>query len=95
MTTGITTNTEIATYIASTNAVSRAAAERILADAFDFIRDSLGEGKEVQIRGFGKFRTSTLAERQGINPSTKEPITIPASTVVRFKPFSKLKDEVK
>lgn len=88
-------NDQIAAYIAATNGISRAAAQRILTDTFDFIRDSVGQGETIHIKGFGKFSTTIRSERQGINPKTMEPITIPATAVVKFKAMAGLKDEVK
>ena len=85
----------LASYTAATNAVSRATASRIIEDVFDYIRDAVGRGEIVHIKGFGKFSTRTLPARTGINPKTKEPIAIAASTLVKFKPMSALRSEVK
>lgn len=49
----------------------------------------------VDIAGFGKFTVVERAERSGFNPVTKEKITIPASSAVKFKPGKALKDSVK
>ena len=40
----------------------------------------------------GSDRTGCGAERQGINPRTREPITIAASKSIVFKPGKALKD---
>lgn len=61
---------------------------------FDYIRDCLADGDRVQIPGFGTFQVSERKARQGLNPQTKKPITIPASNSVRFKPGKQLKDAV-
>jgi len=61
---------------------------------FDYIGKALADGERVQIAGFGTFSVSKRAERQGRNPKTKEPMTIPASNSVRFKPGKNLKDAV-
>ena len=44
--------------------------------------------------GFGTFTAKERAAREGINPLTKEPLKIPAKTVVSFKAGSKLKESV-
>lgn len=59
---------------------------------FDYISQSLVDGDRVQIPGFGTFQISDRKARQGLNPKTKQPITIPASKSVRFKPGKGLKD---
>lgn len=61
---------------------------------FDYISQSLVDGDRVQIPGFGTFQISDRKARQGLNPKTKKPITIPASKSVRFKPGKGLKDAV-
>lgn len=61
---------------------------------FDHIRDCLADGDKVQIPGFGTFQVSERKERQGLNPQTKQRMTIPASKSVRFKPGKQLKDAV-
>ena len=50
---------------------------------------------KVDISGFGKFEVKTRAERVGINPATKEKITVPASKTPGFKASKSLKDAVK
>ena len=45
---------------------------------------------KVTLLGFGTFSISERAERKGINPATKQEITIPAKKVVKFKPGAQL-----
>ena len=42
--------------------------------------------------GFGTFEVSKRPERQGINPATKEKITIAAANVPKFKAGAALKN---
>ena len=51
-----------------------------------------GCGEKITISGFGTFEIRERAERQGINPRTREPITIAASKSIVFKPGKALKD---
>ena len=67
-------------------------AERLLNAAIDAITASLANGDKVQLSGFGTFEVRERAERQGINPRTREPITIAASRSIVFKPGKALKD---
>lgn len=55
---------------------------------------SLVKGDKVQIAGFGTFEVSERSAREGRNPSTGEPMVIPASRSVKFKPAKSLKDEL-
>jgi len=65
-------------------------------DAFvDVVTEALQKGEEVQFTGFGKFYVQTRKARQGINPQTKQPITIQASSIPKFSAGSSLKAAVK
>ena len=64
-------------------------------DAFyDLISDSLVEGTDVKISGFGNFQIRTKAPRPGRNPRTGESIPIQARRVVTFHASHKLKDQI-
>ena len=58
---------------------------------FDLIADSLVDGKDVKISGFGNFQIRTKAPRPGRNPRTGEAIPIEARRVVTFHASQKLK----
>jgi DNA-binding protein HU-beta len=64
-------------------------------DAFvRIVSDELARGGEIVIPGFGSFKRTERAERAGRNPQTGEPLTIAASTTVRFVPGAALKSAV-
>ena len=67
-------------------------AEKAVNALFAAITDSLKEGEKVAISGFGTFEVRERPEHQGLNPRTKEPITIAASRSAAFKPGKALKD---
>lgn len=48
------------------------------------ISAALGRKEEVIFVGFGRFKLSERAARDGRNPKTGEKIRIPARTIVRF-----------
>lgn len=50
------------------------------------------KGEKIQLVGFGTFEAAERPERQGINPATKEKITIPAAKVPKFKAGAALKN---
>ncbi|MGV2866405.1 HU family DNA-binding protein [Achromobacter sp. AGC39] len=88
-------NTDITSYLASVNAISKAAAERIVTDLFEFIGDSLKNGEEVHIKNFGKFHVKTIKARKGRNPKTGQLDLFPETYRVNFKPTDKLRDTIK
>ena len=61
---------------------------------FDLISDSLVDGNDVKISGFGNFQIRTKAPRPGRNPRTGEAIPIEARRVVTFHASHKLKEQI-
>jgi integration host factor subunit alpha len=61
---------------------------------FVLVSDSLVEGNDVKISGFGNFQIRTKAPRPGRNPRTGESIPIQARRVVTFHASLKLKDQI-
>ena len=61
---------------------------------FDLIAESLVNGEDVKISGFGNFHIRTKAARPGRNPRTGEFIPIEARQVVTFHASQKLKSAV-
>ncbi len=59
------------------------------------VTKALQSGEKVSLVGFGTFSVAIKAERNGINPSTKQSITIPEKKVAKFKPGSELVDAIK
>lgn len=58
---------------------------------FDLMVDSLIQGTDVKISGFGNFQIRTKAARPGRNPRTGELIPIDARRVATFHASHKLK----
>mgnify|MGYP002517274170 CR=1 FL=1 len=52
------------------------------------------KGDKVALSGFGAFSVAERASRTGVNPSTKEIMTIEAKNVVKFKAGAELSDKV-
>jgi len=75
--------------------LSKKDVEAVVETLVDEITNSLRKGDKVSITGFGTFRVSARAAREGINPQTKEKITIPAMTVPKFTAGKTLKEAVK
>ncbi len=61
---------------------------------FNLVTDSLVDGDDVKISGFGNFQIRTKAPRPGRNPRTGEAIPIQARRVVTFHASHKLKEQI-
>ena len=88
------TKTELIAAVAAKTQLSKKDSEKAVTAVIDAITEALVEGDKVSLVGFGSFETKTRAARKGINPRTKEEITIPASKLPAFKAGKALKDAV-
>lgn len=61
---------------------------------FEEVRQSLEEGRQVKLSGFGNFDLREKKQRPGRNPKTGKEIPISARRVVTFRPGQKLKARV-
>jgi integration host factor subunit alpha len=61
---------------------------------FDLVHETLSQGQDVKLSGFGNFQVRSKAARPGRNPRTGEIIPIKARQVVTFHVSAKLKDMV-
>ena len=61
---------------------------------FELINDTLVQGTDVKLSGFGNFNIRRKAPRPGRNPRTGESIPIKARNVVTFHASHKLKGQV-
>lgn len=57
------------------------------------VGETLKAGEKVTLVGFGTFIVSQRSERKGVNPTTKQPMVIPAKKTIRFKPGTDLEME--
>ena len=68
---------------------------RFLVDMFFAqISQSLADGKEVKLSGFGNFELRDKKTRPGRNPKTGEEVPVKARRVVTFKAGQKLRGEI-
>lgn len=86
--------TELINAVAEKAEVTKGVAQKTVNAMLNVIIDSLVDGEDVQINGFGKFGVKEIDERVGHNPQTGEPLTIPAHKKVNFKVGSGLKNTV-
>ena len=75
--------------------LSKKDVEAVIEAMVDEITLELTKGNKVTLTGFGTFKVSNRAAREGINPQTKAKITIPAMTVPKFTAGKTLKEAVK
>lgn len=69
--------------------------EAVIETLVDTITSEIRKGNKVALTGFGTFKVSNRAAREGINPQTKAKIMIPAMSVPKFTAGKTLKEAVK
>lgn len=82
--------TDLVNEIAAKAGLNKVAAKAALDACLESIGQALANDDKVQLIGFGTFQMVAKPEREGINPRTKEKITIAARKVAKFKPANEL-----
>ena len=85
---------ELIDKIAAGAAITKADAKKAIDATMGAIKDALVAGEKVSLIGFGTFSVSERPAREGINPATKEKISIAAKKVAKFKPGAELADAI-
>ena len=89
------TKVELIAAVATNAGLTKKDAEKAVSATLDVITEALKNGEKVSLVGFGTFEVRERKERQGRNPQTREPMTIPASKLPAFRAGKALKDAVK
>lgn len=75
---------EMIDAIAARSELSKAASAKALDAVIETIVESVAQGETVTLVGFGSFKASARAAREGKNPKTGAKIVIPQTTVPKF-----------
>lgn len=87
---------ELINSIAEAAGITKRAAGDALDSLINIVTKNLKKGGTVTITGFGTFKVSKRAARQGVNPrNPTQRISIPAMKVPSFKAGKTLKDAVR
>ena len=83
---------ELVAAIAEKSELSKKDAEKALKAFTDVVAEELKKGEQIQLVGFGTFKVSERAAREGRNPQTGETMQIKASKTPKFTAGKALKD---
>ena len=86
--------TELIAAVAEKASISKKDADSAVSAVIDTIVEALAAEEKVQLVGFGTCEVRSRSARQGRDPRTNNPITIPASKVPAFKAGKAFKDAV-
>lgn len=87
--------TELINAIAEKAGLNKADSKKALEACIGAISEALQSGDKISLIGFGTFAVSERPERTGINPRTKEQITIEAKKIVKFKAGAELNEAIR
>ncbi|SPJ16171.1 integration host factor (IHF), DNA-binding protein, alpha subunit [Syntrophobacter sp. SbD2] len=79
------TKAHLAEALFAKNIFSKTQSAQIIETLFELIKQSLQNGEDVLISGFGKFSVQEKQARIGRNPQTGETMMLPSRKVVTFK----------
>jgi DNA-binding protein HU-beta len=82
---------EFIDHIAKQHNCTKVEAEKTINMFSESVISALSEDKDIVLIGFGKFYTSKVAERDGSNPRSGQPLKIAAHTQPKFSAGEKLK----
>ncbi|MGO9022033.1 MAG: integration host factor subunit alpha [Syntrophobacteraceae bacterium] len=79
------TKAHIVEALFAKNIFTRTQSAQVIDTLFELIKQSLQNGEDVLVSGFGKFSVKEKHQRIASNPQTGEPVTLPPRKVVTFK----------
>ncbi len=85
---------ELADKIAADHDLTKVQARQIVDGVMSAITEAAGGGDEVALNGFGRFKVTERAARQGRNPATGETIQIAASRKLGFTAAKSVRDQL-
>jgi len=88
------TKADIIDAICKENGFSNRESAKITETMLDIIKETLENGENVKLSGFGNFNIQHKRARRGRNPQTGEKITISSRRVLSFKPSNVLREQL-
>lgn len=88
------TKAEVCSEIAKTTGIEKANVLAVVERFMEVVKESLSEGENVYLRGFGSFIVKERKEKTGRNISKNTAVIIPAHKIPAFKPADTFKADV-
>lgn len=88
------TKADIVDHIAAGTGLTKVETEAVVDGFIQTVIEALREGKNIEIRGFGSFRTKKRKGRMARNPRTGEQVKVEEHFVPVFKVSKELKGSV-
>ncbi|WP_227430900.1 integration host factor subunit alpha [Psychrobacter sp. I-STPA6b] len=88
------TKADMVDHIVKQLGLTRQQGRMVVDNFFNELADSLIQGKEVKLSGFGNFELKNKSSRPGRNPKTGEKVPVLARRVVTFKAGQKFRQQI-
>ena len=88
------TKAHIVERLFAKNLFTKGESAMIIETMFELMKQSLQNGEDVMISGFGKFSVKEKQQRRGRNPQNGEPMTLSPRRVVTFHYSGVLKEKM-
>jgi len=89
------TKAELVAEISRSTGLEKAAVLTVVENFMDVVKESMSNGENVYLRGFGSFIIKTRKEKTGRNISKNTSIRIPEHKIPAFKPAKVFIEDVK
>ncbi|MBR5029826.1 MAG: integration host factor subunit beta [Muribaculaceae bacterium] len=89
------TKADIVSEIAKSTGIDKATVLETIEKFMETVKDSLAEGENVYLRGFGSFIVKTRSQKTARNISKNTAIIIPEHQIPAFKPAKVFMEQVK
>lgn len=86
---------EIVAEVARKSGIEKAAVAIVVDEFMAAVKDAMGGGENVYLRGFGTFEIIERKEKTGRNITKNTSVIIPAHKIPKFKPCPEFKEMVK
>jgi DNA-binding protein HU-beta len=86
---------ELIAHVSASTGMAKEGVKKILDASIAALAEKAAAGEDAVLPGYGQFKVKAMPARQGRNPSTGEPMDIPAARKVAFTPAKALKDALK
>jgi integration host factor subunit alpha len=88
------TKAHIVENLFSKDIFTKTESAHIVETLFEIVKQTLEQGEDVLLSGFGKFSVREKSQRRGRNPQTGDPILLSSRRVVTFKCSGVLRERI-
>ena len=85
---------QLVTAISQASNLPKTTVSTVISSFVDVVKQALRSGEKVTLVGFGTFYRIWRDAREGLNPQTREKMTIQGSWLAKFKAATDLRKQV-